>query len=81
MFGMFGRNLGMFGSCFLTLFYVLKNKENKENMENPFDFFFLKNINNTENTKFRFLENTKNMFFVFSKMVLKNNFQKQKPNR
>ena len=44
MFGMFGRNHGMFGSCFLTLFYVLKNKENKENMENPFDFFIFSKI-------------------------------------
>ena len=76
MFRMFGRNRGMFSSCFLTLFYVLKNKDNKENMENPFDFFIFLFLE-----KFRFLENEKMIFFVFSKMVLKNNFQKQKPNR
>ena len=48
MFGMFGRNRGMFGSCFLTVFYVLKNKENKENMENPFDFFIFYFLKNTD---------------------------------
>ena len=76
MFCMFGRNRGMFGSCFLTLIYVLKNKKNKKNIENTFDFFIFLFFE-----KFRFLENAKMIFFVFSKMVLKNNFQKQKPNR
>ena len=32
--------LGMFGSRFLKLFYVPKNKENKENKENTSRFFF-----------------------------------------
>ena len=39
---------------------------------------------NTENTKFKeqeqFLENTKMMFSMFSKIVLKNSFQRQEPN-
>ena len=34
--------LGLFGSYFLKLFYVFKNKENKENKENMFGSpFFL----------------------------------------
>ena len=35
-------SLDMFGSYFLKLFYVLKNKENKKNKNNWFDslFFF-----------------------------------------
>ena len=41
------QSLDMFGSYFLKLFYVLKNKENKKNKNNWFDslfFFVLKNI-------------------------------------
>ena len=40
----------MFGSCFLKLFFVLKNKKNKF----CFQFFFvLKNIENIINIKFK----------------------------
>ena len=45
----------LFGSCFLKLFY--EKKENRENGKNTFDSHFfcsiIKNIKNTENTKFR----------------------------
>ena len=48
-------------------------------------FFVLKNMENTENTKSReqekCSENTKMVFSVFSKIVYKNNFQKQEPKR
>ena len=43
------------------------------------------NTKNTENTKsgkqVQFSKNTKIMFFVFSKTVFNNNFQKPKPRR
>ena len=39
----------MIGSCFLKMFYVLKNKENKENKENKFTFFFFSKILNSKN--------------------------------
>ena len=65
----------MFGSCFLKLFSVLKNKENTFGSL----FFVQKNTKkNIENANFReheqFLENIKIMFSVFSKTILKNNF-------
>ena len=34
------QSLDMFGSYFLKLFYVLKNKENKKNKNNWFDSLF-----------------------------------------
>ena len=49
-------NLYMFGSCFLKLHCVLKNKETKENRENTFGstvFFSSENTENTTNTKVR----------------------------
>ena len=48
--------IGLFGFCILKLFSILKNKENKKNGENTFGSqfcFILKNIENTEKTKFR----------------------------
>ena len=63
------------------LFFCLKKKEkeNRENTLGSYSFFVLKNTKNMENTHFRegqFSENTKMVFFVFSKNVLKNNCQK-----
>ena len=65
---------------FLKIAFVLKNKKSKEKKENKFDFqfFFLKKI---ENNKFKEQElflskNTKIVFYVFSKIVLTNSFQK-----
>ena len=61
-------NFGLFVSCFLKLFFVLKNKENKEKSVWFLFFFFLENI---ENTKFKiqeqFSKNTKTFFSMFSK--------------
>ena len=42
---------GRFGSCFLKLFYVLKNNENKKNRKNMFGSLFFFVLKNTENTK------------------------------
>ena len=44
-------------------------------------FFVLKNIENIENTQFREQKQFSAVFFVFSKTVLKNSFQKQEPNK
>ena len=68
----------IFENCFL----FKKNKENEENNENTFDsqfFFVLKNTKIREHEQFS--KNTKMMFSVVSKTVLKNSFQKQEPNR
>ena len=44
----------------------------------------MKNVENTKNTKFKeqdqFSENIKMVFFVLSKIILKNSFQKKQPN-
>ena len=46
-----------------------------------FFFFFLKNMKNTKMREYeQFLKNTKMVFFMFSKTILNNNFQNQKPN-
>ena len=53
--------------------------------ENMFGSQFCFVMKNTNNTRFgeqkQFSENTKMVFSVFSKTVLKNSFQKQEPNR
>ena len=58
--------MALFGSCFLKLFYIHKTRRTGLV---PSFFFILKNIENTENTKFRkqeqFSENTTIVFCVF----------------
>ena len=55
------RSLDMFGSYFLKLFYVLKNKENKKNKKNWFDslFFFVMKKHKIQKTRTVFKKTSK----------------------
>lgn len=74
--------------CLVTIFenyfFVLNGKENKENMFVLHVFYSeaqRTQKNTTFNKKEEFLENTKILFSIFSKNILINNLEKQKPNR
>ena len=70
----------VFENCFLFLKTRRIRKKTRRTCLVPFFFFVMKNTENLENTKFIeekwFSKNTKMMFSVFSKFVLKNSFQK-----
>ena len=75
--------MDLFGYNFWKPFSVFKNNENTQNKDNTFHylFFFFEKQNINIKKQEQFSKNTKMMFFVFSKVVLKNSFQKLKPNR
>ena len=66
---------GLFGSCFLKLFSILKKKENKENTFGSSFSFVMRNIQRTLNSdnKNSFQRTLKWCSLCF-KNVLKNNF-------